>query len=142
ADAFEKTIDPDGRTGAALAVWMDGAPVVDLCAGSAAPGGAVPFVPNTLNLIASCTKGIAAVLIAMLVERGRLPSLDTPMAEVWPEFGAHGKDRISIGDVLAHRAGLSALRADLSLEEALDDRILAGALARQEPLWSPGEHHM
>jgi len=78
----------------------------------------------------------------MLVERGRLPSLDTPMAEVWPEFGAHGKDRISIGDVLAHRAGLSALRADLSLEEALDDRILAGALAGQEPLWSPGQHHM
>jgi CubicO group peptidase (beta-lactamase class C family) len=142
ADAFQQTIAADGRTGAALAVWKDGAAVLDLWAGSAVPDGSMPYRPTTLTKIWSCTKGVAAVLIAMLIERGDLPSFDTPIAEVWPEFGAHGKDRISIGDVLAHRAGLSALRDDLPWEALLDDRVLAQVLARQEPLWEPGTHHM
>ena len=147
ADAFFRTI-PEGGTvpesggsGAALSVWIDGAPVVDLWGGIADARTGEPFQPDTLSVIFSCTKGLASVVVAMLMERGELPPLDTPVAELWPEFGAHGKERVTIGDALAHRAGLSAPRRDLTPEEALDDLAVADVIAAQEPLWVPGEHH-
>jgi CubicO group peptidase (beta-lactamase class C family) len=141
ADEFFRTVPVDGRSGAALSVWVDGSPVVDLWGGVADVRTGDRFGPDTLSVIFSCTKGIASVLVGMLAERGAMPPLDTPVAQLWPEFGAHGKDRVSIGDALAHRAGLSAPRRDLAPQEALDDLVVADALAAQEPLWRPGEHH-
>jgi CubicO group peptidase (beta-lactamase class C family) len=141
ADAFHRTVEDDGRSGAALSVWVDGAPVVDLWGGIADEHTGREFTSGTPVLTFSCTKGMASVLVAVLMERGALPPLDTPIIEIWPEFGAHGKDRVSIGDALAHRAGLSAPRRDLTIEEVLDNLLTADALAAQEPLWTPGEHH-
>jgi CubicO group peptidase (beta-lactamase class C family) len=141
ADAFFRTIVNDDRTGAALSVWVEGVPVVELWSGVADARDRRIFGFDTLSVIFSCTKGIASVLIGMLIERGSMPSFDTPVVEVWPEFGAHGKDRVTIGDVLAHRGGVSAPRRDLTTEEALDSLVVADALAVQAPLWPPGEHH-
>jgi CubicO group peptidase (beta-lactamase class C family) len=141
ADAFYRTIaDPLG-SGATLSIWLDGAPVVELWSGVADPGTGDPVVAETLFRIFSCTKGVASVLIGMLVERGAIPSLETPVADIWPEFAAHGKDRVTIGDALAHRAGLSAPRRQLSQQDRFDDLAIAEVLAAQEPLWKPGEHH-
>jgi CubicO group peptidase (beta-lactamase class C family) len=141
ADAFFGTIDVDDGGGAALSVWVDGLPVLELCGGVADAGGGRSFESDTLSVIFSCTKGIASVLVGMLIERGAIPSLDAPVVELWPEFGAHGKGRLTIGDLLAHRGGVSAPRCDLPLEEALDGLVLADVLAAQEPLWPPGEDH-
>jgi CubicO group peptidase (beta-lactamase class C family) len=141
ADAFARTVDDDGRRGAALSVWVDGKPVVELWGGVADERTGRPFTADTLAVTFSCTKGMASVLVAMLLERGLLPPLDTPIVEIWPEFGAHGKDRVTIGDALAHRAGLSAPRRDLTITEVLDNLLTADAIARQEPLWTPGDHH-
>ncbi|MEU7748273.1 serine hydrolase domain-containing protein [Nonomuraea sp. NPDC049158] len=141
ADAFSRTVAGDGRAGAALSVWIDGTPVVDLRAGVADERTGRAFTSDTLVLTYSCTKGMASVLVAMLMERGALPALDTPLVELWPEFGVHGKDGVTIGDALAHRTGLSAPRRDLTFEEVLDNLLTADALAAQEPLWAPGEHH-
>ncbi|MET8208881.1 serine hydrolase domain-containing protein [Streptomyces sp. NPDC005373] len=141
ADTFFRTVADDGRTGAELSVWVDGKPVVDLWSGIADERSGRAFAFDTPMVTFSCTKGMASVLVAMLMERGALPALDTPTVDIWPEFGAHGKDRITIGDALAHRAGLSAPRRDLTIEEVLDNELMADAIAVQEPLWAPGEHH-
>ena len=141
AEAFFASI-PDGRrSGASLAIWKDGHPIVHLAGGTADESTGSPFALDTLIPIASVTKGLASLVIARLVERGDLPSYDTPISEVWPEFAAHGKGAMSIGDVLAHRAGLSAPRDSLSEDVFLDSIATADVLAAQEPLWLPGQSH-
>ncbi|BCW62910.1 serine hydrolase domain-containing protein [Arthrobacter sp. StoSoilB22] len=140
ASAFFETIPEGRRAGAALSVWKDGAAVVSLAAGTA-DGGNSPFRNDTLIPVASVTKGLASLVIGRLVELGRMPSYDTEIGEFWPEFAAHGKGKLSIGDVLAHRAGLSAPREALPKSVYLDSIATADVLAAQEPLWTPGEGH-
>lgn len=141
ATAFFQSIPQGQRSGAALSVWVDGAAVVELHGGVADEIRHVPFRSDTLVNVFSCTKGMASVLVAMLVEEGSLPGYDTPLSDVWPEFGAHGKDRITIGDALAHRGGVSAPRFELTPEQILDPLQMADILAAQEPLWQPGASH-
>ncbi|WP_116951907.1 serine hydrolase domain-containing protein [Jiangella endophytica] len=141
ADAFRRTLDDDGRTGATLAVWIDGQPTVEVWGGTADERRRREWSRDTLSVTFSCTKGIAAVLVGMLLERGDIPSLETPVATIWPEFGAQGKEKITIADALAHRAGVSAPRQNFTLAEALDGHSVAAALADQEPLWAPGTTH-
>ena len=141
AAAFFATI-PDGRrTGAAVSVWIDGQEAVSLASGTADAASSAPFTDQTLVPFASVTKGLASLLVARLVARGDLPSYETPIAEVWPEFGAQGKGHVSIGDVLAHRAGVSAPRRGLTDDEIFDPLAMADVLAEQDPLWSPGQGH-
>jgi CubicO group peptidase (beta-lactamase class C family) len=142
AAAFSETLVPDQASGAALSIWLDGHPVVELWGGTADARTKQPYGPSTLDRVYSCTKGVASVLVGRLIQQGLLPSLDTPVSDLWPEFAAHGKGNVSIGDALAYRAGLSAPRGELPRDEALNDMHLADALAAQEPLWEPGTHHM
>ena len=58
-----------------------------------------------------------------------------------PEFAAHGKGRVSVGDALAHRAGVPAPRVDVTIAELLDGAAFAGIIAEQEPFWEPGTSH-
>ncbi|MGA0566367.1 serine hydrolase domain-containing protein [Rathayibacter sp. KR2-224] len=141
ASAFYATIADGGTAGAAVCVLMNGRLVVSLAAGTADPVTGAPFTTGTLVPVASVTKGLASVVIARLVESGRLPSYDTKIEDVWPEFAAHGKGKITMGDLLAHRAGVSAPREALSKDVYLDSLATADVLAAQEPLWAPGTGH-
>ncbi|GAA1126036.1 serine hydrolase domain-containing protein [Arthrobacter flavus] len=136
-DAFAAAFAGRPRMGAALAVHHQGELVVDLWGGVADARDSTPWTRDTSTVVFSCTKGIMSILIARLVEAGRL-DYETPITDVWPEFSAHGKGGITVGDALAHRAGVSAPRRSVSLEEALDWDIMTGLLAGQEPLWEPG----
>ncbi|MDF2562832.1 MAG: hypothetical protein K0R99_4278 [Microbacterium sp.] len=140
-DAFARTLDETDRSGAALSVWLDGQPVIEARGGTADERTGSPWRPDTLSVVFSCTKGLAAIAIGRLLESGALPSLDIPVAEIWPEFGAHGKDRVSVGDALAHRAGVPAPRVDVTLEQLLDGGEFARIVAAERPLWTPGEAH-
>ncbi|MCO5954430.1 serine hydrolase domain-containing protein [Microbacterium yannicii] len=141
AEAFFATIADGRASGASLAIWKDGLPVVQLAAGTADRPAGTAFALDTLIPIASVTKGLASLVIARLIERGDLPSYDTPVGEVWPQFAAYGKGDVSIGDLLAHRAGLSAPREALTEEVFLDSLATADVLAAQEPLWKAGASH-
>ncbi len=136
--AFAGTLR-DERGGAALAVTHRGQTVVSVQGGLADVGR--PWTAATPTVIFSCTKGIAAVAITMLLDRGSLSSLDEPVARYWPEFGVAGKADISIGDALAHRAGVPGPDRDLTLAEVLDGHTLADDIARRAPLWPPGSGH-
>ncbi|MEY4313222.1 MAG: hypothetical protein RLZZ319_731 [Actinomycetota bacterium] len=134
ADLFHRVIDDAPLGGAAVAVYVDGECVLDLHGGESRPG--TPWSDDTLNVMYSCTKGLVAVLAGTLVEHGVLDP-DAPVVEYWPEF-ASVSSTLTVRGLLEHRAGLSATRRDLSLDEALDHDTVIRALLEQEPLWEPG----
>ncbi|GHF53853.1 serine hydrolase [Kitasatospora xanthocidica] len=123
--------------GVQVAAWLDGEVVVDAWAGLADRAEQRPMGPDTLVPAWSTGKGVAAALVAVLVDRGAL-AYEEPVAAYWPEFGAAGKARITLGQVLSHTAGLPQLPPDVTPERLLDLPATAAWLAGQEPLWEPG----
>lgn len=137
-DAFRAAFESHPGMGGALSVRVDGREVVDLWGGVADARDGRPWERDTPTVVFSCTKGLMSILAARLVASGRL-DYERPLAELWPEFGVHGKDAVTVGDALAHRAGVSAPRVDVSRERLLDFDAVSALLAAQEPLWVPGE---
>ncbi|MEV6774141.1 serine hydrolase domain-containing protein [Nocardia sp. NPDC051030] len=136
--AFERVFAHYLRTGGALAVYLCGEPVVDIWTGTADRAGEIPWDGDTTALTFSTSKGITAMVIHRLVDRGLL-DYDAPVAEYWPEFGDAGKHSITVRDVLAHRAGLSDLRRVLDEPaDVLDHILMEHRLASATPDWTRG----
>jgi CubicO group peptidase (beta-lactamase class C family) len=135
--AFEAAIAEDEETGAALSIWHDGRPVVDLAGGIADSRTGRPFGLDTPSVIFSSTKGLASILVARLVQEGLL-DYDALVVDYWPEYGAAGKKTTLVGDAISHRAGLSAPRTDWTRDDLLDWGRATTLLAEQEPLFHPG----
>ncbi len=139
-EAFTANFAERGDQGAAVCVYRDGVPVVDLWGGVADPTTDQPYAEDTLQLVFSTTKGATAVCANLLIQRGLLdPS--APVAEYWPEFAAAGKEAITVEWLLTHKSGLAAIDATLTLSEALAWDPVVEALATQRPLWEPGTAH-
>jgi CubicO group peptidase (beta-lactamase class C family) len=113
--------------GGALAVYLHGEPVVDVWTGYADRRGTEFWTADTGAMVWSVTKGIASTVIHRLADRG-LIHYDNPVAEYWPEFGANGKEDITVRDVMRHRAGLSQLNG-VSKAELLDPQAMEARLA-------------
>ena len=127
--------------GGALAVYLDGQPVVDVWTGWSDRRGRLPWQADTAPMIFSATKGMASTVIHRLADRG-LIDYDAPVAEYWPEFGANGKSVLTVRDVMRHRAGLSGLRG-ATLEDLLDHLVMEERLAAAAPgrfLGKPAYH--
>jgi CubicO group peptidase (beta-lactamase class C family) len=138
--AFAANFEELGDVGAAVAVHLDGRPVVDLWAGAADPAAGRPWQEDTLALVFSTTKGLTAVCALLLWERGEL-DLDAPVVELWPEFGAAGKEAVTTRHLLSHQAGLPVLEEPISVEECHDADLVAARLGAQAPRWQPGTAH-
>ncbi|MFD4258824.1 serine hydrolase domain-containing protein [Streptomyces sp. NPDC058534] len=148
-DAFVRNFAVLGDRGAAVAVYRDGRKVVDLwggtrdvdgAEGTGGTDGTEPWRRGTAQVVRSATKGVAAAVPLLLHQRGEL-DLDAPVGEYWPEFKAHGKERVLVRHVLNHRAGLPVLDRPLTPEEALDPLRGPEAVAAQAPVWEPGTDH-
>ena len=138
-DTFEENFRGRGEVGAGFAVYRGDDLVVDLY-GGIADDERRPYDDTTLQMVASATKGAMAICAHRLVERGMLDP-DAPLAEYWPEFGTAGKNRLSVADALAHRAGVPYLDESLTLAMVEAWEPAAEALARQTPAWEPGTRH-
>ena len=123
--------------GGAVAVVIDGKLVADLWGGHADKARSKPWTRDTLANVWSASKGVVALAVAMLVERGAL-RYDDPVAKVWPEFAAKGKERITLDLVLSHQAGLNGLDAEMDEAGLYAWHPYANALAAMAPLWEPG----
>ncbi|MFC8709755.1 serine hydrolase domain-containing protein [Streptomyces sp. NPDC057197] len=142
-DAFAENFAVRGERGAALAVYRDGHKVVDLWAGSRDVDGDprdAPWEHGTAQIVRSATKGVAAAALLLLHQRGEL-DLDAPVGAYWPEYKAAGKDRTTVWQLLAHRAGVPVLDRPLTPAEAADPDLGARAVAAQAPVWEPGTCH-
>lgn len=127
---FEEFLAEDDRFSAQLVALWKGQPIVDLAGG--------PHLDrDSLTGVFSVTKGVAAVVVAMLVDDGRL-SLSEPVARYWPEFGSHGKHELSVRALLSHQAGLLNLDEPLTGAEFVDSTLAASRLAHARPMWYPG----
>lgn len=139
-DQFAALFEDSQERGAALCVQVGGETVLDLWAGTADKDGQQAWHSDTLLNLFSCTKTYAAVTALQLVGEGKL-DLDAPVARLWPEFAAAGKERITLRHLLSHRAGLPAIREPLPAEALYDWDAMTTALAAEQPWWTPGEGH-
>jgi len=139
-EAFAANFERLGEVGAAVCLYRDGRPVVDLWGGIADVESGRPWERDTVVMIFSTTKGITALVANLLAERGKL-DLDAPVADYWPEFAVAGKADIPVRWLLSHRAGLAAVEGDLSLQDILDWDPVVAAIAAQPPNWEPGTQH-
>jgi CubicO group peptidase (beta-lactamase class C family) len=139
-EAFAANFARHGDIGAAVCVYRDGRPVVDLWGGVADPDERRPWARDTLQLVYSATKGATTTVAHLLAQRGAL-DLDAPVARYWPEFAANGKADIPVRWLLSHRAGVVALDEPVPLAQALAWQPMVAALAAQRPAWPPGTAH-
>ena len=123
--------------GASLAVYRHGECIVDLWGGHLDREGRRPWQRDTLVNLWSTTKGIAAICVALLVDRGAL-RYDDKVADHWPEFAAAGKASITIAQMLSHQAGLPGFVEPTTVEDLFEQSKCAARLAKQAPLWEPG----
>ncbi|WP_197990422.1 serine hydrolase domain-containing protein [Streptomyces pactum] len=132
-----RLVESGAEDGLQVAVHLGGEPVVEAAAGPVGPGHDRPFGPDTLVHSFSVGKGFTATLVHVLAERGLLDH-DTPIAELWPEFAAHGKERITVRQVLTHTAGVPHLPDRLTRAELCDWDTMCAVVAGLEPRWEPG----
>jgi CubicO group peptidase (beta-lactamase class C family) len=140
ADTFAANFAERGDVGANATVYCHGRPVVDLWGGVADPTTGRPWTEETVANIFSCSKGLMATLVNILIQEGRLDP-DQPVAAYWPEFAANGKGAITVRVLLSHQAGLAHIEGDYTLAEALSWDPIVAALAAQAPQWPPGSRH-
>lgn len=136
-EAFAENFARRHEIGAACCVYHKGEKVVDLWGGVRNKTTGEPWERDTKALVYSATKGLAAMTLAVAHSRGWL-DYDARVCKYWPEFAQHGKERITVRQLLAHQAGLFALDEPVNKSLVGDLDHLANVLARQRPAWRPG----
>jgi CubicO group peptidase (beta-lactamase class C family) len=137
ADEFRRNFGRRGDVGAAVAVYRDGRPVVDLWGGIRDSRRRLPWQRDTMVPVFSTTKGISALVMASLQSKGLL-DWDERVAHYWPEFAAGGKQDITVRQLFEHQAGLAVIDTRLRVAVLSDLDALAEILAAQRPAWTPG----
>ncbi len=135
---FEENFRSRGELGAAVSVWHEGREVLSLAGGWCDRQQTRPWDAETLVLSWSVTKALASACLLHILNADGI-ELSAPVAALWPEFAANGKEAITLAQLLSHQAGLAAM--DVPKTSVLDHRAVADALAAQAPNWPPGTAH-
>ena len=134
--AFAENLTSRHELGGAVCVYVDGEKVVDLWGGYFDLDRTLPWREDTIVNMASVTKGMTALCLHILVDRGEI-DLDAPMATYWPEFAQAGKAAITVRQTLGHNDGV--IFNDAAPEGSwLDWEQTVASIAAQEPAWPPG----
>jgi CubicO group peptidase (beta-lactamase class C family) len=136
-EAFADNFAKRRELGAACCVYHKGEKVVDLWGGIRNKATGDPWEEDTMVIVHSTTKGLAAMTLALAHSRGWL-DYDAPVCKYWPEFAQNGKERITVRQLLAHQAGLFAFDEKVDRSVVTDLDRLAAVMARQKPEWEPG----
>jgi CubicO group peptidase (beta-lactamase class C family) len=134
---IDTLVGTGAEIGVQVAVYQDGALIVDAVAGTADPATGRPVTSDTPIFSFSTGKNVAATLAHLLVARGFL-DYDSPVTDLWPEFGVHGKATATLRHVLTHTVGLPALPRQITPAELPDWSRVCASLAAAEPRWRPG----
>src|SRR5829696_5862815 len=136
-EAIDRLVDSGAERGLQVTVYRHGEPVVDAVAGVADPATGRPVTSETPFFSYSIGKGVAATVVHVLAERGVL-DYDTRIVELWPEFGAHGKESTTVRQALSQSAGVPGLPPGLTVEDLYDWEKMCAIIADSEPWWEPG----
>jgi CubicO group peptidase (beta-lactamase class C family) len=134
---FRENFEKFGELGAAVSIWQNGKPIIELCGGFRDARREHPWMSDTLVLVWSATKGIGSACVLHALQEHKI-ELDRRVAEFWPEFAQAGKEKITLAQLLSHQAGLCALDRRV---DVLDYDAVIGAQEVQKPLWPPGTAH-
>lgn len=136
-DAFAENFARRGELGGACCAWVRGEKVVDVWGGVRNKVTGDRWERDTMVVIHSATKGLAAMTIAIAHSRGWL-DYEERVATYWPEFAQNGKQDITVRQLLAHQAGLFAFDEPVDRSVVADLDRLAAVMARHTPAWEPG----
>jgi CubicO group peptidase (beta-lactamase class C family) len=136
-EAIDRLVDSGAERGMQVAAYRNGELVVDAVAGVADPATGRAVTNDTPFYNFSICKGAASTVAHILAERG-LFTYDTPVVDLWPEFGAHGKQKVTVRHVLSHTAGVPAIPLTTTMEDLCDWDKMCAAIAGSEPWWEPG----
>ena len=139
-DAFVENFEKRHELGGACCVYRHGRKVVDLWGGVRNKATGEPWADDTMVIVWSATKGLAAMTLALAHSRGWL-DYDERVATYWPEFAQHGKQKITVRQLLAHQAGLFKFDEPVDAHTVANPDRLAAVMARQAPAWEPGTRH-
>ncbi len=137
AEVFAQNFAERGEVGASVCLTVGGETVVDLWGGIANPKTGAAWKKDTVCTVFSCTKAATALCAHILASRGKL-DIDAPVTALWPEFGQHGKDRVTTRMMLDHSAAVPALRERVRDDGPYDWTYMTDRLAAEEPFWAPG----
>ncbi|WBQ12455.1 beta-lactamase family protein [Hyphomonadaceae bacterium BL14] len=135
---FEENFATRGELGAAFALIRNGEVLCDLRAGWADRARTRPWAPDTLVPVFSSGKAVTALVMAWLVDQGRL-DYDAPVSALWPDFAAEGKGDVTIAQALSHQAGLPGPVAGIEPADWFDRGRMEAHFAAMVPLWTPGD---
>lgn len=139
-EVFEQNFVQHGEIGSSVCLRdKSGRTLVDLWGGTH-PDGVTAWTRDTMSIVFSCTKAATALCAHILIDRGLLDP-DALVTKYWPEFGANGKDKTTIRDMLAHRSGVPALRDPVKSGGFLDFDYMTKRVAEEAPFWEPGTDH-
>src|SRR5262249_49397668 len=127
---FRENFEKLGELGAAVSVWQNGKPIIDLYGGFFDADREKSWTAHTLVLVWSATKGIGSACVLHALQRQKI-ELNRRVAEFWPEFAQADNDKITLGQLLSHQAGLCALDRRV---DVLDYAGVVPALEVQAPL--------
>jgi CubicO group peptidase (beta-lactamase class C family) len=136
-EAIDQLVESGAERGLQVAVYRHGDLVADAVAGVADHETGRPVTSDTPFYCYSVGKGATSTVAHVLVERG-LFDYDTPIVELWPEFGAHDKEAATVRHVLTHTVGVPGIPADTTPEDLCDWQKMCDVIADAEPWWEPG----
>jgi CubicO group peptidase (beta-lactamase class C family) len=136
-EAIDEAVASGAERGLQVAVYQNGEQIVDAVAGAADAETGREVTPATPFYNFSVGKGATATVAHILIERGLFAD-DTPVAEIWPEFAAHGKEAVTVRHVLTHTAGVPGVPLDTTIEDVCDWDHMCAAIADSELWWEPG----
>lgn len=134
---FQEQIDQELHPGAALAVYRYGQPVLDIQGGLADQATGKPVSPDTMFVLFSSTKPLAAACLYILWERGKF-DWDDLVSKYWPGFGQNGKETVTIRHILNHQGGFPDTPHEITLEKWSDWDAVVHALEQTKPIYEPG----
>ena len=137
APLFQENFQPFGELGAALSIWKNGEPLLDLHGGFRDIRREQVWTEDTIVLVWSATKGIGSACLLHALQENKI-KIDRRVSEFWPAFGHGGKMDVTIAQMVSHSAGLCALDENV---EVTDYDAVIRALEKQTPLWQPGSAH-
>ena len=135
--AIDQLVDSGAERGVQVAVYQRGKLVVDAVAGIADPATGRKVTSDTPFYCFSVLKAATSTVAHMLAEGG-LFGYDTSVVDLWPEFGAHGKQKVTVRHVLSHTAGVPGVPLDTTVEDLCDWNKMCAAIAASELWWEPG----
>jgi CubicO group peptidase (beta-lactamase class C family) len=134
---FRENFSRFGELGAAVSIWQNGEPILDLHGGFRDRKREQSWNDDTIALVWSATKGIGSACFLHALQENKI-KIERRVSDFWPEFGQNGKENVTLTQLLSHSAGLCAL--DERVEVTHYDAVIH-ALEKQTPLWSPGSAH-